>query len=152
MSPESEDEPSLQLPETNSNNEGVCIQQGSVDLKDVDQSSSTDIIKNIFSNSSTGEDERGQMVSSETSNIVHELILKEAHEVAIDETDSELPQGVTPFAESNPESTGSTPKIDEQRKELEDFLRLPSTEGYLRCLEKLRWCSEKLHCMKNGVF
>ena len=84
------------------------------------------------------------MISSEKSNIAHQSILKEVHEVAFDETDSELPQSVTPIAETNPKSTGSTPKIDEQRKELEDFLRLPSTEGYLRCLGKVRWCSNKL--------
>ena len=115
MPPKSNDEPSLQLPETNSNNEGDCIQEGIVD---VDQSSSTDIIKNILSNSATGGDERGQMVSLETSNIVHRG----------QEEDSELLQSVTPIAESNPKSTGSTPKIDEKRKQLEDFLCLPSTE------------------------
>ena len=143
MSPESKDEPSLQLPEANFNHEGICIQEGSVHLIDIDQSSSTDI-RNIFSNSATGDDKRGQMISSETSNIAHESILKEVHEVALDETDSELPQIVTPIAETNPKSPGSTPTIDWQRKELEDFLRLPSTEGYLRCLGKVKWCSEKL--------
>ena len=52
------------------------------------------------------------MISSETSNIAHESILKEVHEVALDETDSELPQIVTPIAETNPKSPGSTPTID----------------------------------------